>query len=469
MQKAMSKKIQQNWNKIYQEAPETLEKMSAIKSVACAFNTCIDSVVKISGNDILKLTKQEKLSLSKLQKIDHKSINTTSDFIKGVFLCFTKGIAEEWTSDKPEIFNWLLSNIGIKKMQIGGQAGIVANTLSLTDIKKIIVHSNALTKEQAKQFFPNKNLLSFDEKGQLKQASLINRDKISSIHWIIEFDKNDKITIEEKTFICPKSNRFIVTYDPPLFNFKLDKTFIKYTTKKHIDYYFLSGYQALSYHNHGLKHIKKSEKIISLWKEKNPNSIIHLEIASTQDKIIRKAITTHLANKVDSIGINDREVIDILEVIKNKKLSQNCSQNPDSINLLKAILKIKQKTNCPRIQLHMLGLYITIQDRKYPISPAKIRNGMILAATAAASKAYIGSLTKKSDILQSQKNTVSEKSLSELEKLSEFLNSKTLLQKGFCTYKNLNIIAIPTIIIEKPKTLVGMGDTISSFSIIGAG
>ena len=36
------KKLQQNWIKLYQDAPKTLDKMSKIKSVACAFNTCID-------------------------------------------------------------------------------------------------------------------------------------------------------------------------------------------------------------------------------------------------------------------------------------------------------------------------------------------------------------------------------------------------------------------------------------------
>ena len=325
-----------------------------------------------------------------------------------------------------------------------------------------------MSKEQAKQFFPNKNLLSFDKHGKMQQASLINRDKNSSIHWIIEFDKNDKITIDNKTFTCPKSNRFIATYDPPLFNFKLDKHFIDYTNNNHIEYYFLSGYQALSYHNHGLKHIKKSEKIISSWKEKNPQSIIHLEIASTQDKIIRKAIAAHLANKIDSIGVNDREALDILEIINYKKLHNICQQNPDSMNLFKAIIKIKQKLKCPRIQLHMLGLYITIQDKNYPISPNKIRNGMILAATAAASKTSIGYLRQKTDILKSYGLPVSNTSIKELQKLGSYLKSKSILEKGICTYQNFNIIAVPTIIIDKPKTLVGMGDTISSFSIIGA-
>ena len=468
MLKTQQNKIQKLWNTIYKKAPETLEKMSNINSVACAFNTCIDSVVKISGAEILDFIKRENLSLSNLQKIEHKSINSTADFIKGLFLCFSTGIGEEWTSDKIEIFNWLLSNIDIKKLQMGGQAGIVANTMSITDIKKIIVHCNALTKEQSKQFFSNKNLLSFDKNGKIKQASLIDRDKTSSIHWIIEFDKNDKIEIEEKTFICPKSNRFIVTYDPPLFNFKLDQHFINYTSNNTIDYYFLSGFQALGYHNHGIKHINESINIINQWKHKNKKSIVHLEIASTQDKTIRKAIAKKLIPIVDSVGINDKETIDVLEVVGNKKTYKKCTNNQTVTNLFDSLIEIKQKLKCPRIQMHMFGLYVTIQNKNYPISPKKIRNGMILASTAAASKASIGHLRKKTDILAYRKKNISTLSLGELEKLSIHLKSEELLKTGICSYKNFDIIAIPATIVEKPKTLVGMGDTISSFSIIGA-
>ena len=116
----------------------------------------------------------------------------------------------------------------------------------------------------------------------------------------------------------------------------------------------------------------------------------------------------------------------------------------------------------------MYGLYITIQDKKYPTTPNKIRNGMILASTAAASKASIGYLKQKSDITKSQKLPVSDISFNELKKLSAYLKTEKLLETGICSYKNFDIITIPTKIINKPKTLVGIGDTISSFSIIGA-
>ena len=74
----------------------------------------------------------------------------------------------------------------------------------------------------------------------------------------------------------------------------------------------------------------------------------------------------------------------------------------------------------------------------------------------------------KSDILEAYGQNVSDIGINELEKLSCFIKDKNLLNKGICEYKGYDIISVPTIIIEKPKTLVGMGDTISAFSLIGA-
>ena len=55
--------LKKKWNNIFAKAPKTLDKMAKINRIASAFNTCIDSVVKISGEELFKLIKSEKLSL----------------------------------------------------------------------------------------------------------------------------------------------------------------------------------------------------------------------------------------------------------------------------------------------------------------------------------------------------------------------------------------------------------------------
>ena len=63
---------------------------------------------------------------------------------------------------------------------------------------------------------------------------------------------------------------------------------------------------------------------------------------------------------------------------------------------------------------------------------------------------------------------VSEIGLRELRLLSEYIQNEKLLTDGIAEYNGYDVIAVPTILVEKPKTLVGMGDTISSISLVGA-
>jgi ADP-dependent phosphofructokinase/glucokinase len=120
----------------------------------------------------------------------------------------------------------------------------------------------------------------------------------------------------------------------------------------------------------------------------------------------------------------------------------------------------------------MFGLYITLQKPGFKISPVQNRKGMQLAATIAATKAGTGSINSKDVLLWSNDQKVSGQGLEELKSLSETVDFKfganSLLEEGIFVNNELEIIAVPTIIIDKPITLVGMGDTISSISLVAA-
>lgn len=179
-----------------------------------------------------------------------------------------------------------------------------------------------------------------------------------------------------------------------------------------------------------------------------------------------------MATRADSIGFNERELIDILEVIGEEELAKECDANTNSQNLFKGMLKVHEYTKCARMQLHMFGLYITLQKKGFKISPLKNRKGMQLAANIAASKAGTGALDTHEILLWSKENKVAEVGLNELrglaETVKELLGENNLMEEGIFANNELEVIAVPTIIIDKPITLVGMGDTISSISLIGA-
>lgn len=459
--------LKKTWLNKYATASVSLDEMSKVNNVATAFNANIDAVLKIKASKIAELAMQEGLSLNNLQNIKHNQLETGADVVKGIFKCFTRGIAEEWLTEDKKIYDWMVKNLGYDRLQMGGQGGIVANVLAIAGVKKVYAHANSLPKLQAEQFLELENLVSFDEKGQEAPAYKIDRvTDIPLIHWIIEFDKNDVLTIEGQSFSCPKSNRFIATYDPLNLHLAMDDNFVKATTGQKIDYVILSGFHALTERNKGVELQAGTLPIINAWKEKG--AVLHLEVASTQDIKVREAIIKTIAPVSDSIGINERETIDILEVIGEDKLAAECEKSTHSVKLFEALLKIKKTIKCKRIQMHMFGLYITLQDKDFKITPEANLRGMVMAATIAAGKAGTGSLSNKGNLLWASNHEVSEVGLKELADLAEFIGDEKLIENGIGEFEGFDVIAVPTIIIEKPLTLVGMGDTISSLSLIGA-
>ena len=201
------------------------------------------------------------------------------------------------------------------------------------------------------------------------------------------------------------------------------------------------------------------------WKENNKEAIFHLEIASTQDFEVRKAIVNLLVPLMDSIGINERETIDVLEAIGEEKLARLCKAKTTAENLFAAIVKIKEKLQVKRIQLHMFGLYITLQDTGFKISPEQNLKGMMTASTVAAAKAGTGTID---NLLFAHGYTVSDVGLIEASNLATSIGQDELDTKGIGRYIKWDLIVVPTILIEKPITLVGMGDTISSISLVAA-
>lgn len=467
-----------NWRELYKSAPEQLEKMSKVKGLISAFNANIDAVIKISGEKIEKILNHESFDSTMIVQSGPTTINSREDALRGIIKCFSGGIAEEWLIENETVYHWLNENIGYDQLQMGGQGGIVANAMAVCGVDPVYVHCASLPEIQGKLFLDLPNLLSVDDKGEFKKAFDISRSEIPLIHWIIEFDKGDTLTIGDQTITCPKSNRFIATFDPLNFKLAIDDAFARKFDGEGapFEYIILSGYQMLQENLSGgikgLDRISESIKIVDKWKKGSSNHILHFEVASTQDKIIRKSLLDNLATDSDSIGFNERELIDLLEVIGEEDLAEICDKETTSANLFKGMQKVYEYTKCPRLQLHMFGLYITLQEKGFKITAEQNRNGMQLAAVVAAAKAGTGSISNKDILLWAKDREVSTVGLNELESLSDEVNGQfgtnALLSTGIFGNETMDIIAVPTIIIDNPVTLVGMGDTISSISIVGA-
>lgn len=460
--------LQKIWQQAYSVVPAQLARIGEINCAATAFNTNIDAVVKISGAKITELAQDTDLTAADLQNpINH--LNTPKDVVRGVIKCFAAGIAEEWLCEDKAVFDWMHTHLGYDRLQMGGQAGIIANVLAVLGVRQVYVHSASHPQIQAEQFVDSNNLLAFDENNKIGKARQINRPQDEPlIHQIIEFSAGDSFTLADKTYICPRDNRFIATYDTANLELKINNAFVQHLNQFGFDYLLLSGFHNLTDEHGGLQRLAEIIPLLQHWKQSNPHGIIHLELASTQDKLVRRAILEKLAPLADSLGLNEREALDALEICAPQMFTDIKNQKLTPPLLLQILQTLKHKLRTPRIQLHFLGTYLTLQNKDLSITPAQSRNGMLLAATIAASKAGLGNIESKENLLWAHGHSVAPQAIENLCTLATYLDNQEFAATGITSFDGFDLIAIPTILVDKPLTLVGMGDTISSISLLGA-
>jgi ADP-dependent phosphofructokinase/glucokinase len=467
------------WKEKYQSTRHSLENLKKLDGVISGFNSNIDAVLHVDGKWIENWVRTLNFKEYEIFSPSKKSIHSKADFFRGIIHCFIHGIAEEWLIKDDSIYHWIKDHIGYDSLQVGGQAGIIANTSAICEIPSVYVHCASLHQSQSELFLNVDNLISFDEQSTpMKVASIHRANDIPLIHWIIEFSKGDSFILFGDTYTCPKANRFIATYDPLNFELAIDDHFVDgiMNLNQNIDFIILSGFHMLTKNldsgQSGFERMNESLKIIQQWKCKYPQSILHLELASTQDKEIRKYIIDYVCPKVDSLGCNEMELIDILDILHEEQLAETCRASKTADVLFDGMLKVFERTSCDRIQLHMFGIYITIAKKSYQIPPLHQLQGMILASSLAASKAGTGTIYLKENLSWSFGKEIGDAGIHELTRLESHLKkhdeSTTLSTSGIFEGETFDVICTPTIIVENPVTLVGMGDTISSLSLFGS-
>lgn len=477
--------LKQTWKDHYGVAPRQLERLKQVRGVASVFNANIDAVLKVQPAMVLEW--MDKAAADEWQVLNRgaKSISAPVDVLRGFVECFSKGIAQEWLVTEASAFTWMRDNLGYDRLQMGGQGGIIANVMAVGGVEQVYVHCASLPAQQAGLFLGHRNLVSTDQAGTLCPASRIDRQgDLPLIHWILEFDKGAELKVGGLTLVAPKSNRFIATYDPLNFVLAVDPGFDAALRQPEnpLDVILLSGYQMLSEPLPGqavgsaLKRIQDSWAQVEAWKRAHPGAVVHFEFASTQDTVVRKALAEQLAARADSVGCNEQELIGILEVLGEAALARDCAAL-DSVSLFMGLVKVFEALKLKRLQLHMFGLYVTLlapglEAQGPAFQPHPNRDGMVFAATLAAAKAGTGTLEDAGRLLWAHGQAVADHSLGELSALDAHVSKAygvaDLAESGIVRTPAFTLVAVPTILIEKPVTLVGMGDTISSLSLVGA-
>ena len=447
-----------DWDVLYSSAFDRVRAgIGEVGPVLLAYNTNIDAIRYLDRKDLEeRINKAGKDEVLRYSDGLPGRIENVPQLLGSILWSIKRGKAAElFIEDCPTRF--YMKRWGWDELRMGGQVGIMANLLGGVYGVPVIAHVPQLSRLQASLFKDGPIYVPKLEDGTVKLVHPRDfaGDEESCIHFIYEFPRGFRVF----DFEAPRENRFIGAaddYNTTLFirdEFREDFEKIAESPSLSI----ISGLQALTKENY-----REPFEIIGEHLEVLNGLEIpaHLEFAFTPDETVRNAILD-LLGKFWSVGLNEVELASIMEVMGEKRLAEKLlAHDPvDPIAVTQAMLKLAEKTRVRRIHFHTYGYYLALTGYKGEF----VRDALLFAALAAAAKAKLGDINSIDDVVKAMDVPVNEKARS----VEEALSKEYGMRNGIAELDGYQLAFIPTKIVAKPRSTVGIGDTISSSAFVG--
>jgi ADP-dependent phosphofructokinase/glucokinase len=463
------------WKQQYTEAKTHFHTtLSRIKGVILGFNVNLDKIIRITPEileEILIAFESPDLFLTKSSPPE---INSVEDLMCSLINTIKTGKADESLISSEDVCVWIENHFRILKTQIGGQAGIMSNLLPKIGVKNILLNLPFYSNEVTKLLDSSIKIPDGHKKTMDHRKQEYDNSKIEPIsHYVFEF-KEAIYQVGNKKIHCKRPNRFIASFDEVNSELKISKNFVDYSTSSIQSYSLavISGFHLIKPEISSQTYsetLKPVTTLLRTWKKINPSLNIHLELTVTKNKKLRNTIIKEIFPLVDSIGMNEQELLLILEV-QHPSIYKTIKNNLNSINIFEGIFKVLEVFQDKHFILHNLGYYLSISKKLNNEKMIQRKISLLLASLFAAVRAEKGDLFSLDD-LSNEVIEPSELGRQEIQILGNyfekvFSKENTLSTTGMLKTSDFALITIPTIIVESPKILVGLGDTISLISVL---
>ncbi|ACJ15731.1 ADP-dependent glucokinase [Thermococcus onnurineus NA1] len=446
------------WDALYSSAFQRVkDKIGKVGSVLLAYNTNIDAIKYLDSEDlegrVEKVGKEEVFCFSeelpgRITKIHH--------LLGGILWSIRRGKAAELFVESCTV-RLYMKNWGWDELRMGGQVGIMANLLGGVYGVPVIAHVPQISKLQANLFKDGPIYVPKLEDGKLKllHPREFAGDEENLIHYIYEFPRGFRVF----DFEAPRENRFIGSaddYNPNVYiRPEFREAFEEIAGKAEL--VIISGLQALTKENYK-EPFEELERHLEVLDERGIP--VHLEFAFTPDETVRRRLV-EILGKFTSVGLNEVELASIMEVLGEKAIAEKLLANDpvDPIAVTEAMLKLAEKTGVERIHFHTYGYYLALTA----YDGTHVRDALLFAALAAAARAKLGDVRDIDDVVKAMDVPVNEK----VRAVEGALVREYGTEDGIAKVDDYQLAFVPTKIVTKPKSTVGIGDTISSSAFIG--
>ncbi|AFK22220.1 ADP-specific glucokinase [Pyrococcus sp. ST04] len=446
------------WEGLYKGAIErAIKSVPKVKGVLLGYNTNIDAIKYLERKDLEeRIEKAGRDEVLKYSEELPEKITSVPQLLGSILWSIRRGKAAELFVESCPV-RFYMKRWGWNELRMGGQVGIMANLLGGVYGVPVIAHVPQLSRLQASLFLDGPIYVPKVENGKLKlvHPKEFQGDEESCIHFIYEFPRGFKVL----EFEAPRENRFIGAADDYNTTVFIRDEFRENFDEivKKVQLAIISGLQALTEETY-----KEPMEILRQHLEvlNDYNIPVHLEFAFTPDEKVRKEILSVLG-KFYSVGLNEVELSSIMEVMGEKELAEKLlAHDPvDPIAVTQAMLKLAKETGVKRIHFHTYGYYLALTEYR----GEHVRDALLFAALAAAAKAMKGNITSLEEIRDALSVPINEKA----RMVEEALAKEYSMNNGIAEVEGYQLAFIPTKIVEKPKSTVGIGDTISGSAFVG--
>ncbi|NYT19644.1 MAG: ADP-dependent glucokinase [Methanosarcinales archaeon] len=436
--------------------------------VICGYNVNIDAVYAITGvdiSDLLKMVGKDEL----LEKVCDApgEIRSITDLVAGLVLHMQKGTGAEWFIYSDDVFHFLKSHYyGKSEIRLGGNMGIMANVMSQMGADKVVMNAVGDI-DTIKPLMSVENIIFAG--GSMTSNSSISVNANEVIHFVFDFSSGTRFDVFGNAIIVPRENRFIATYDDINTELSITTEFEEYC-REHVtemDGAIISGFNQLQqcYHDGSgyTERFGKAHAQLKDWKARNRELPIHVELGHFMSMDMGVYIFTELAGTVDSIGMNEDELVMLIEL---HGVPSDMIRKMDACAIMDACVRCISPTCLKKIVLHTRDFIMSI-FRKGASTPHREVRSMQFGIMCAAAFAANGKLPERSQLEVSVRDLArSEEGMKQASKLQDLIGGEHF-DGGVCgEYGNFSVCILPTLICNEPVSTVGLGDTVSSATFL---
>ncbi|XP_067871753.1 ADP-dependent glucokinase isoform X4 [Heterodontus francisci] len=418
--------------------------------VAVGVNSCVDVVV--CGIGLLKA-----LAMDPGNKVDHDALQSREDLKETFSYFMEKGVAAERFFTDKELFQNIAqtaSQYPGAKHFVGGNAALIGQRLGSNVNLSVLLCGPVGPKLH--------ELL--DDRIIVPPESLQEADEY---HLILEYQAGDTWGEVE----APQANRFIFSHDMSNGEMNMMETFIASLEEFEPELIVLSGLHMME--GQGKEERSKRLQEVSMLISEIPNEIsVHLELASMTDTTYMNTIVDQVLTIVNSIGLNEQELLFISQAGSGPHSSQGHWSGTPDIGMVSDIIfwllkeygrsEWRKDSDLTRVHFHTLAYHILATVDGY-------WSNQISSVVAGARVA--GSQACGTDTIDPTKVVLSSPMEFVLSRTEKLLKDKKMTLSPANPVRvwhreNISFFITPVLICVNPVRTVGLGDAISAEGLL---